>query len=214
MWLQQVDCEAIRMALQHSPSMYLASKSDGTILWANDAFCEWSEYTLPELTRLSWLDISQKDESLDVDVELANSLGPYNLSYRIQKRYIPKNGKPQIGNLTVTRYPATGEISFCWCRWEPLTNGTAQAFELALESAKTMSNQLAQLTTEVKQVTARTDEENLVISLIRMCIKHPRIALGTIVLILTLGGFDTILGTLQKLGYIPAPPVVVKEVSK
>ena len=142
---------------------------------------------------------------------MAKQLGPYNLSYRVQKRYIPENGKPQIGNLHVMRYPSTGEIEFCFCRWDPLQNGTAQAFELAIDSIKKMQNELTTLTTGVKSVTTLTPEESWVHSTIRIAMKHPKIAFAVIASVFALGGSDAIINTLQRLGFIDQPPVVVKE---
>jgi len=68
---------------RHSRSMYLVTKVDGTILWANDSFCAWSQYTLIELQKMTWMELSSNDVDLKVDIELASELTPYNLSYSI-----------------------------------------------------------------------------------------------------------------------------------
>lgn len=184
---------------------------DGSILWANAAFCEWSEYTLSELTKMTWIQLSVSDDNLDADFEMAKTLDLYNLSYTVQKRYIPKNGKPQIGNLHVTRYPASGDIKFCFCRWEPLGNGTAQAFELALASQKKVVDKMNELTTEVKEVTKRSEGEWLLLSLVRMGVKYPKIVVAVAVFILGAFGAEMTISTLQKLGFLPPPAVTVQE---
>lgn len=208
MWFEQVNIDALKLMVRLSPSMYLVTLVNGQILWANDNFCEWSQYSLGELSRMTWKELSSNDADIDVISELT----PYRLSYAIQKRYIPKNGKPQIGNLHVTRYPASGEIDFCWCRWEPLTNGTAQAFELAMESANKMTTHIQQLTSEVRAITAKTEEETFLLSLVRMTMKHPKVATAIFFGLLAFGGTDAVINTLQRLGFIAAPPVVVQDV--
>jgi PAS domain S-box-containing protein len=212
MWLNNAECEHLRLMIIHSPSMYLVSSLYGGILWANPAFCEWSKYTLPELLRMSWKQLSAPDESLEADVVLAQTLDDYNVSYQVQKRYIPKNDRPQLGNLHVMRVPAQGQISYCFCRWEPLASGTAQAFELALESHKRIIAEMTELTKRVDAITSQTEEQKFTLSVVAMIAKHPKVALALVVVILSLGGFDTILSTLQRLGYVQPPPVIVKEV--
>ena len=213
-WLATADCEVVRHIVRQSSAMYLVSTLDGRILWANPAFCEWSKYSLAELTRLTWMQLSVDDDDLQADIKSAGELTEYSLSYMVQKRYVPKNDKPQLGNLYVTRFPATGEIKFCVCRWEPLVNGTAQAFELALESQKKLLAQMTELTKAVEVSTSQTDEQKFTLSIVAMVAKHPKVAFSIAVLILGAGGFDTILNTLQRLGYVSQPPVVVKEVTK
>jgi PAS domain S-box-containing protein len=199
---------------QNSSAMYLVSTIDGKILWANASFCNWSNYSLPELVKKTWLEISQDDEDLDTDVQLAQQLSPYQLTYMIQKRYIPKNGKPQLGNLHVTRYPEFGDMEFCWCRWEPLTNGTAQALELALATKSKVVDQMTELTKRIDALTVQTDEERWGFQTVRMAFKYPKVVIAFFGMMLVLGGFDSMLGALQRLGYIPQPPVTVVETKK
>lgn len=189
----------------------MISNTDGTIIWANDAFCEWAEYTLGELQRMTWMQLSANDEDLAADIAMSKTLDTYNLSYTVQKKYIPKNGKPQIGNLHVTRYPASGEIRFCFCRWEPLGNGTAQAFELAIAAQKKLTQQMNELATEIKTVTQRSEGEALLLSAVRMGVKYPKIVIAMIVFMLGAFGADVTVSTLQKLGFLPPPAVTVQE---
>lgn len=214
MWLQNASKDILVTLVRYSSSMYIISKLDGTILWANPAFCEWSKYSLLELQKLTWMQLSVEDEDLEVDMESLKTLTEYNLSYTIQKKYIPKNDKPQLGNLHVTRYPPSGSIDLCICRWEPLTNGTAEAFELALKSNQTLADKMDSLTKAVETVTTQTDEQKLVISLLNFCQKHPRIAGAVLVIFLGSVGADNIISTCQRLGIFPQPPVTVKQESK
>lgn len=213
-WIDQVDCQALRSMAKHSASMYLATRIDGTILWANESFCVWSNYSLPELQRMTWMQLSSNDQDLETDIELTTSLNDYKLRYSIQKRYIPKNGKASIGNLHVTRYPPSGEIDFCWCRWEPLTNGTADALEVAIKANREMVIKVTELAQEVKSLSSRTEEESFFVSMVRMAIKYPKVSLACVALTMGVSGCDSIVKTMERLGVISAPPVVVKEIQK
>lgn len=214
MWLEQAKIEALQLLVKKSSSQYLASTIDGNkILWANDSFCEWSQYTLPELLRKTWLELSVNDGDLAADLEMARALVNGDVkSYTVQKRYMPKNSRPEIGNLHVVRYPETGPFEFCWCLWEPLRNGTAQAFELALESQGKMVAIMTELTQEVKTVTNKTEVESFLLSGLRLSIKYPKVAMFLIVVILGLGQADSVVSTLQRLGFLPPPPVIVQEI--
>lgn len=213
-WLSNVDCEHLRTIVSFSPSMYLASRVDGTILWANLAFANWAKYSLPELQKMTWMQLSVEDEDLAADIELAQQLSEYGVTYTVQKRYAPKNDKPQLGNLHVMRVPARGEIDFCFCRWEPLPNGESQALELALESQEKVAKEMAELTKAVTQLTSQTEEQKALLSVIKVAQKYPKITMAIFVLFLAGGGFDTALSWLQRLGYLPQPQIVVKEETK
>jgi len=158
----------------NSSSMYLVSLIDGRILSANRSFLDWSKYTLHELTSMSWVELSAKDEGLSADLNEMNNLDQYALSYSVQKRYIPKGSSPQLGNLYVTRYPPTGEIEFCWCRWEPLYNGTAKAFEASLKSQSEVSTAITTLASQVKALTNQSVEERALGSMMTLAQKYPK----------------------------------------
>jgi PAS domain S-box-containing protein len=209
-WLNNAKLEALQAMLKHSSAMLMASTPDGKILWANEAFCEWSQYTLAELMNMTWKQISVDDGDLAADIAMVSTLDEYSLSYTVQKRYIPKGSKPQIGNLHVTKYPARGPIEFCFCHWTPLTNGTAQAFELALNSNKIIADSMAELTNQIKTLTSQSEEQRFTLSLVAMIARHPRVAFTMLVVMLSLSGFDVVLSTLQRLGYVKAPPVVIQ----
>lgn len=211
MWIEQVDCDALRVLVKHTTAKLLVSRISGEIVWANDSFCEWSNYSLPELTRMSWMQLSVHDENLQADIEMAKSLDVYNLSYTVQKKYIPKNGKPQIGNLHVTRYPPTGEIDFCFCRWEPFVDGTSQAFEVAVKSQENLANNMAELTKEIKSINSKTEEESFLLALVRMMKKYPKTTGAVVIGLLGATGADVTINTLQRLGLIAPPAVVVKD---
>ena len=175
-WLDKLDCQALKLMSQHSTSMYLASKPDGTILWANRSFLDWSNYTMHELLQKTWMDISVKDADLAADLNELNSLTEYNPTYTVQKKYIPKGSSPQVGLLHVTRYPASGAIDFCWCRWEPFYNGTAKAFELAIKTQIESTAAINGLVEQFKLANNKTEEEKAFNSVMGLTKKYPKFA--------------------------------------
>jgi len=58
-WLENLQgCDNLKAFLQHTTVSILVSKIDGSILWANTAFLHWSGYTLTELQKYGWKQIS------------------------------------------------------------------------------------------------------------------------------------------------------------
>jgi len=167
----------------NSSAMYLVSLPNGKILWANRSFLDWSRYTLHEIISMSWVDLSAKDEGLQADLGEVLLLDQYSVSYSVQKRYIPKGSSPQLGNLHVTRYPPAGDIEFCWCRWEPLYNGTAKAFEQSLKHHSEVSVAITKLSGQVQSMLNETVEEKAFSSVILLAQKYPKLAWGAVVLI-------------------------------
>lgn len=205
MWIDNAEDVVLRTWVKNCPAMKLVSTLDGEILWANAAFCEWSLYTLNELRKLTWMQISVPDKNLEADIDETKNLDAYNPSYSVRKQYIPKGSKPEWGQLTVMRYPLTGPIECCLCTWEPLKNGTATAFTLAMEHYTTITQKLEAMTTEIKAVTGRTDEEELVISGLRMIQRNPRKALAFVAIALSIFGLNNVVELLQRTGLVQIP---------
>lgn len=211
-WIESVDCKALRTMASNSTSMYLVSLPDGQILWANRSFLDWSKYTLHELTAMTWIDLSAKDDGLVADMNEVKSLDQYSLSYSVQKRYIPKGASPQLGNLYVTRYPPSGQIEFCWCRWEPLYNGTAKAFEASLKSQADFSISIAELARQVSAMRSQSVEERAFGSVIQLAQKYPKASwVVFVILVFMVAGNNTIsilnnVGLLGPMKVIEAKP--------
>jgi len=209
MWLENIkNDDMLKAWLRHSPAMKLVSTVDGKILWANTAFCEWSHYTLSELRELTWMQISVPDKNLEADIAETKRLDAYNPSYIVKKQYIPKGSKPEWGNLTVMRYPLHGEIECCLCTWEPLKNGTAVAFAMAIEHTQKLDAKVEALTTEIKTVAAQTDEDKFLISASRMIQRHPKMAVCLLVVSLSVLGVNSVAELLQRIGVIQPPAMI------
>jgi len=204
-WIDEASDEILRLWMKHSPTMKLVSTIDGQILWANAAFCEWSQYTLGELRRMTWQQISVPDKNLEADIDEAKRLDSYNPTYTIKKQYIPKGQAPEWGQLTVMRYPLTSEIQCCLCTWEPLKNGTAKAFAMAMEHSQSVDKKISEMTAELQKLTNQSDEDKFVLGTIRLIQRHPRLAMAFLVVAASVFGLNNIVELLQRTGFIHLP---------
>lgn len=206
MWIDDIAKEDhLRTWVKHCPAMKLVSTLDGQILWANAAFCEWSQYTLNELRKLTWMQISVPDKSLESDIDESRNLDAYNPTYQVKKQYIPKGSKPEWGQLTVMRYPLSGEIECCLCTWEPLKNGTATAFAMAMEHTAKLDARIEAMTAEIKVITTQSDEDRFILGAIRMVQRHPKIAASFLFIALSIFGLNNVVELLQRTGLIQLP---------
>ena len=212
MWIDETANEHhLRTWIKHCPAMKLVSTLDGQILWANASFCDWSQYTLTELRRLTWMAISVPDKSLEADIDEARNLDAYNPTYQVKKQYIPKGAKPEWGQLTVMRYPLSGEIECCLCTWEPLKNGTATAFAMAMQHTQRLDARIEAMTMELRAVTTQTDEDKFVLGAIRMVQRHPKIAAAFVAFALSIFGLNNVVELLQRTGIVNLPVKVTMQ---
>jgi len=217
MWkIEDQTQETLREMLQEMPSCYLISGASGEIYWANSAFLQWSGYSsIGELQKTGWQKLSVEGADLQADLEAASEMRRGVVrEYTISKQYIPKGGKPEWGQLFVQRKPAIGEFQFAVCCWSPLKNGTATAFSLAMERCEKIQEQIKEMNQHISTLTTRTEEENWINSSIRMCMKHPRMALGLLVLMLSVFGLNNVLELFSKVGLVHLPAVEQKAAQK
>ena len=186
--------------------MWLISKPTGEILDASPEFMRWIGYTHDELMRLTWMQISVQDDSLNADMRSVNNLTPYDPFYIVRKQYVPKNDKPAWGELTVTRHPMSGDkIEYCFCTWHPLKNGTAEAFAKAIENGLLVEKRISEMTTVLNQLTTQSEEDRYVLSTINMIRKHPKIAASFLAVAVGMAGLNNTLEFLQRTGIIDIP---------
>ena len=215
MYINNVELEILKEIALYHPCCMLFSRVDGTILWANKKFCDWSGYTLNELEKMTWMHLSVEDDDLDADIASAGMLSAASPTYTVRKQYRPKNDRPVHGNLHVTRAPLIGEMQFAFCVWEPLKNGSAEAFTLAVEHTTKASAAMAELTREIQKLTHRDSDEYWIISTIRTARKHPRVVVMLLVLLLSAfsaNGVNSLIELAQRLGFLQAPAVEPKSV--
>lgn len=209
-WIDECECEVLKSFVRHTSICVLISKVDGTILWANTAFCEWSRYTLAELRNLGWKKLSVDDESLQADIEAAKSLDLYCLTYTVEKQYIPKNDKPQWGILNVMRFPSAGEMEYCCCTWEPLKNGTATAFAYAMDRSKSTIGELEKMRIEISKLTSQSDEAKWIMSTVSLAKANPKIVAALAVITFSILGLNNVFELLDRFGIIEVPVKVIE----
>ena len=205
MELSSVDRQFLEVWLKHSSAMKLILSIDGKILWANDEFLQWIGYTLGEIRKLTWMQISTNDENLEADLLAIKTLDAWNPRYSVKKQYIPKNEKAAWGTLTVMRFPSDGEVKLCGCTWEPLKNGTAAAFTLAMERCEAMRKELQLVNAQVLSLTSQSEEDRWIMSTISMARKHPRISAFVLFICASVFGANNLIELLQRTGYFPIP---------
>lgn len=205
-FIRTLPAEVVSTILRSSGIMWLISKPTGEILDASPEFMRWIGYTHEEITRLTWMQISVQDDSLNADMHSVANLTPYDPFYIVRKQYVPKNDKPAWGELIVTRHPMVGDkIEYCFCTWLPLKNGTAEAFAKAIENGLLVEKRINEMTTVLKQFTSQSEEDRYVLSTINMVKKHPRIAAAFVVIALGMFGLNNVLEILQRTGLIEIP---------
>jgi hypothetical protein len=151
------------------------------------------------------MQISVPDKNLEADIDETKNLDAYNPTYQVKKQYVPKGAKPEWGQLTVMRYPLHGDIECCLCTWEPLKNGTATAFAMAMEHAQKLDARIEAMTAEMKTITTQSEEDRFILSTIRMVQRHPKIAASFLIVALSIFGLNNIVELLQRTGLIQLP---------
>lgn len=205
-FIRTLPADVVSTILRSSGIMWLISKPTGEILDASPEFMRWIGYTHEEITRLTWMQISVQDDSLNADLHSVANLTPYDPFYIVRKQYVPKNDKPAWGELIVTRHPMVGDkVEYCFCTWHPLKNGTAEAFAKAIENGLLVEKRISEMTTVLKQFTSQSEEDRYVLSTINMVKKHPRIAAAFVVIALGMFGLNNVLEILQRTGIIEIP---------
>ena len=205
-FIHTLPADVVSTIIRSSGIMWFISKPSGEILDASPEFMRWIGYTHEEIIRLTWMQISVHDDSLNADMHSVQNLTPYDPFYIVRKQYVPKNDKPAWGELTVTRHPMVGDkVEYCFCTWHPLKNGTAEAFAKAIENGLLVEKRISEMTTVLKQLTSQSEEDRYVLSTINMVKKHPRIAAAFVVIALGMFGLNNVLEILQRTGLIEIP---------
>ena len=206
MWIRSQKPELLENWIRNSASLKLASGPEGEIYWANEAFCEWSRYTVSELQEIGWMKLSVQESSLKADVQAMNELvRGYEKYYTCQKQYIPKNGQPQWGNLSVVRYPYEGDLECFLCTFEPLKNGTATAFALAVDHIKECQSSITGLEMAIATLSKRDQDEDWIVSTVRIMKRYPKIAAFVFAAMMGVLGANNLLELLQRLSGVGVP---------
>jgi PAS domain S-box-containing protein len=206
MWVNEAPPEQLATMIEYCAALKLVSGPNGEIFYANAAFREWSEYSLFELKSIGWKKLSVENDSLTADIEAAKQVGDgYIQSYTVRKQYRTKSGAAHWGNLSVIRYPASGEIQCYFCVWEPFKNGTSTAFAMAMEHAQKLDARIEAMTAELKMITTQTEEDKFFLSTIRMVQRYPKASAAMLFFALSIFGLNNIVELLQRTGLIQLP---------
>ncbi|KRF02635.1 hypothetical protein ASG88_04495 [Nocardioides sp. Soil777] len=101
MSMQDLGEALLRLAMRHSPVGMMVTSPAGEMLAVNEAACAMLGYEHDELVGASWQDITHP-EDLATDIDLvAATLAGERASYRLNKRYVRKDGEVLWGDLSV-----------------------------------------------------------------------------------------------------------------
>lgn len=144
MFLRNQSIELFVTWVENTEVPMIVSGPKGEIYWGNKAFEEFSGYTSWELSnRLSWEKLSLNDDNLEADKHLISEcITGDRTSYSIKKQFAPKGEKPVWVDIHVCRFPTIGEFKFFLVTVQPLKNGTAAAFSLAIDTINNFSKKL------------------------------------------------------------------------
>ena len=198
MWIDDASDDILRTWVKHSPTMKLVSLLDGTILWANPAFCDWSQYTLSELQKMTRMQISVPDKNLEADIDETKRLDAYNPSYVVKKQYVPKSSAPG-GGTDRDAIPAHRRHSVLPVHPGAMRNGTAKAFTVAMEHYSAIDRKLEAMTAEIQTLTKQSDEDKFVPGQFASC-SATRRALFFLLLAASVFGLNNIVELLQRTG--------------
>lgn len=232
-WIAQQDCELLRTWISKSKNCLLTSLHDGRILWCNEAFEEFIGYSQYELTighngkGISWPQITLQDGSFEADTMMVEELvAGRRQSYTVRKQYIPKNEKPTWVELNVTRWPFEGDIACFLVEVTPLKNGTAAAAQIASEQMSQVLHKLEDFKKETVTVLnaqaekfeaatgPKTEVEKAILSLTRLGVANPKLALAAFMaFLLLLGGSNAVsfINGMRQLMGIPVQAIEVKK---
>jgi PAS domain S-box-containing protein len=88
--------------VQEAPIGIVLTSRDGKFITANPAFCRMLGYTVEEITRMTFLDVTHPDDrstnSHNVEAMWQGKIP----SYRTEKRYIARNGDTRWGGLSTS----------------------------------------------------------------------------------------------------------------
>lgn len=151
MWLRNQNIDLFVTWVENTEVPMIVSGPKGEIYWANKSFEEFSGYTSWELSnRLSWEKLSFNDDNLEADKQLITEcISGDRINYSIKKQFSPKGEKPVWVDIHVCRFPMSGEFKFFLITVQPLKNGTAAAFSLAIDTINNFSKKLEDYNKEV-----------------------------------------------------------------
>lgn len=113
--------ERFRKVFEEAPIGMALVNHDCRIIKANQALADMLGYTVPELTGLTFMDVTYPDDIAEDLASFRKLLNGRLANYRLEKRYVRKTGEIRWGNLTVTPLRVQGEIRYALGMVEDIT---------------------------------------------------------------------------------------------
>jgi len=210
MWLDQIaKIDHLKIWLKHCPTQKFVMAPDGVIVWANAAFLAWAKYSQSELGRIKLDEICVLDEAAKRDIEEAKRLADkWEPVVRVNRQIIPKNDRPCWGEIAFIRYPVEGNVEYCFCTWEPLRNGTAAAFALAVERSAALEKRIGDMLDVVKK--DESVARRLWNAIGEWALLNPKTAAVVFMIFLAANPYPIITTWVSRMGWIPAQPVQIE----
>ncbi len=169
----------LRATFEHVPVGIAQVGPDGCWLWVNRHLADILGYSQRELLALTFQDVTHSDD-LDADLEqyqrtLAGELS----SYRIEKRYIRKDGSPVWINLTVSLVREEGQPDYFVCVIEDISRRRQAEDEIRRLNME-LERQVRESTAELERQTEALREQAELVELAPSAILVREIGSGRI----------------------------------
>jgi PAS domain-containing protein len=208
-WIDKLEgCEDLKDFIKHTTTCVIVSNPVGDILWANNAFLHWSGYTLVELSRYGWKQISVPSEDPNADVHFVSEWDRFTPIHTIQKQYYRKNKEPVWGTLTAMRFPSSGDIQFCISTWIPTADTGSDAIGIVSNLVDHNVKTLRELRDSIEKYTSLSQEQRFIMTATELAKKYPKITWAIIALGFGLFGLNNFLEILKTAHLVP-PTVTV-----
>lgn len=209
-WLQQLPgCDELKAFLRNSSICVIISKTDGSIVWTNRAFEEWSGYSGRELREMGWKQISVPGDALLDDEGKAQNWEEHTPQYTVQKQYYRKNRTACWGILTVMRFPPSGDVDFCICTWVPHEEASGPALDVALDAVQRAEESIRNIQKTVTSLTEVSTEQKFIMTAVQLAQKYPKVSWTILVIGFTLFGVNNVLEILKTVRIVP--PVIEEQ---
>jgi len=215
MSLKILDCDVVRHWLSNSLYCKLVTKSDGSIVWANRAFCNWIGYLQSEIINKKSSDFSPRGDSFEKDLDNLDIIkNDYVSSYAVHKRFIKRNGDSDWGIFHIMKCPEINgqQNDFYLCSWHPIDGEQQDIVRQVLVKLDKLTQEIVQMAKNMtefveKSCTEPIDEESKWFSYtIKMIKKYPKTSMLIFVLVIGSFGVNNIIQILGELGIIELIP--------
>lgn len=203
-WLSGLQgCDELKDFIRHTQVSVIVSNTDGKILWANKAFTDWSGYTVAELVRWGWKQLSVPGDNLDEDISLSANWDAFAPIYSVRKQYHRKDREPVWGVMTAMRFPQSGEIKFCVCTWIPKDEESNETARVVQAIVRDNAQVLSKLTSSIEKLTQTSEEQLFIMTAANLAKKYPKMTWAVVVFVFGIFGLNNVLDVLRAVNIVP-----------